>query len=231
MAARRRPSCWATGSPRRASSTGIPTPVVDAVLDAGIRAVYTPAIFDVPDAGPGSTGRPAWPAPARVVDATAGKDERLQIGFGPHAAYTVPPEGLRGDRGRGPAAATRCCRSTSPRPRPSAQVVQERYGMSAPALLAAEGVLEGRVLAAHAVWLDDADLGAAGRARRGGGALPGLQRQARARGRAAARAARARRAGRAGHRRPGLQRRPPPVGRDAPGRAPRPGHRRRPRRR
>ena len=30
--------------------------------------------------------------------------------------------------------------------------------MSAPALLASEGVLEGRVLAAHAVWLDDADL-------------------------------------------------------------------------
>ena len=30
--------------------------------------------------------------------------------------------------------------------------------MSAPALLAAEGVLEGRVLAAHAVWLNDTDL-------------------------------------------------------------------------
>jgi 5-methylthioadenosine/S-adenosylhomocysteine deaminase len=37
-------------------------------------------------------------------------------------------------------------------------VVRERYGMSAPALLASEGILEGRVLAAHAVWLDDADL-------------------------------------------------------------------------
>ena len=30
--------------------------------------------------------------------------------------------------------------------------------MSAPALLAVEGVLDGRVLAAHAVWLDEADL-------------------------------------------------------------------------
>ena len=38
------------------------------------------------------------------------------------------------------------------------QVVQERYGMSGPALLASEGVLEGRVLAAHAVWLDEVDL-------------------------------------------------------------------------
>ena len=30
--------------------------------------------------------------------------------------------------------------------------------MSAPALLASEGVLDGRVLAAHAVWLDDEDM-------------------------------------------------------------------------
>ena len=30
--------------------------------------------------------------------------------------------------------------------------------MSAPVLLASEGILEGRVLAAHAVWLDDVDL-------------------------------------------------------------------------
>ena len=56
--------------------------------------------------------------------------------------------------------------------------MRERYGMSAPALLADVGALEGRVLAAHAVWLDDDDLGAAGRARRGGGALPGVQREA-----------------------------------------------------
>jgi 5-methylthioadenosine/S-adenosylhomocysteine deaminase len=38
------------------------------------------------------------------------------------------------------------------------KVVQERYGVSAPALMASEGVFEGRVLAAHAVWLDNDDL-------------------------------------------------------------------------
>jgi 5-methylthioadenosine/S-adenosylhomocysteine deaminase len=38
-------------------------------------------------------------------------------------------------------------------------MVRERYGMSAPAVLASEGALEGRVLAAHAVWLDETDLG------------------------------------------------------------------------
>jgi len=37
-------------------------------------------------------------------------------------------------------------------------VVQERYGMSAPALLASLGLFDGRVLAAHSIWLDDADL-------------------------------------------------------------------------
>ncbi len=37
-------------------------------------------------------------------------------------------------------------------------LVRERYGMSAPALLESEGALDGRVLAAHSVWLDDADL-------------------------------------------------------------------------
>jgi 5-methylthioadenosine/S-adenosylhomocysteine deaminase len=35
--------------------------------------------------------------------------------------------------------------------------------MSAPALLASVGALDGRVLAAHAVWLDDADLALLGR--------------------------------------------------------------------
>jgi 5-methylthioadenosine/S-adenosylhomocysteine deaminase len=38
-------------------------------------------------------------------------------------------------------------------------LVEERYAMSAPALLASLGALEGRVLAAHAVWLDEYDLG------------------------------------------------------------------------
>ena len=35
------------------------------------------------------------------------------------------------------------------------QLVEERYGMSAPALLASLGVFDGPVLAAHCVWLDD----------------------------------------------------------------------------
>ena len=37
-------------------------------------------------------------------------------------------------------------------------VVRERYGTSAPQLLARHGVLDGRVLAAHAVWPEDGDV-------------------------------------------------------------------------
>ena len=79
------------------------------------------------------------------------------MGFGPHAAYTVPPEGLQAI-----AAAARerqaLLQIHLSETEAECAIVQERYGMSAPALLASRGILEGRVLAAHAVWLDDADL-------------------------------------------------------------------------
>jgi 5-methylthioadenosine/S-adenosylhomocysteine deaminase len=134
-----------------------PDGVVDAVLDAGIRALYTPAIFDVPGAGPGSSWEALLAGACAVADATAGKDDRLEVGFGPHAAYTVPPEGLRviaaEARARDALLQIHLAETAA-----ECQVVRDRYGMSAPALLASEGVLEGRVLAAHAVWLDDADL-------------------------------------------------------------------------
>ena len=72
-----------------------PAPVVDAVRDAGIRTLYTPAIFDVPEAGPGSSWEALLAGACDLFDAITGKDERIQVGFGPHAVYTVPPVGLR----------------------------------------------------------------------------------------------------------------------------------------
>ena len=134
-----------------------PSAVMDAVLDAGIRTVYTAAIFDVPEAGPGSSWEALLADACAVADATAGRDERLQVGFGPHAAYTVPPEGLRAIAAEARARDALLQIHLSETAAEGA-LLQERYGMSAPALLAAEGVLEGRVLAAHAVWLDEADL-------------------------------------------------------------------------
>jgi 5-methylthioadenosine/S-adenosylhomocysteine deaminase len=134
-----------------------PSAVVDAVLEAGIRTVYTPAIFDVPDADPHNTWEGLLATACELADGLAGKHERLQTGFGPHATYTVPPEGVRtiAAEARARDALLQIHLSETAA---ECEVVLERYGMSAPALLAREGVLEGRVLAAHAVWLDDIDL-------------------------------------------------------------------------
>ena len=125
------------------------------MLDAGIRAVYTPAIFDVP--GADDTWESLLAGACRLFDEMDGKEERLRIGFGPHAAYTVPPEGLA-------AVAVEAQRRDAlvqihvSETRAECDVVRERYGVSAPQLLARHGVLDGRVLAAHAVWLEDGDL-------------------------------------------------------------------------
>jgi 5-methylthioadenosine/S-adenosylhomocysteine deaminase len=133
-----------------------PRPVTAALLDTGIRAVYTVAIFDFADAGPGGRWEAMLADACDVFDAADGKEGRLGIGFGPHAAYTVPPEALRAvsaEAQRRDALLQIHLSETAA----ECAVVRERYGMSAPALLASEGVFEGRVLAAHAVWLDDED--------------------------------------------------------------------------
>ena len=134
-----------------------PAPVTEAVIDAGIRAVYTPGIFDVP----GSTAQDTWEAlleeACDLYDTMEGREGRLHLGFGPHAAYTVPPEGLRAiaaEAQRRDALLQIHLAETAA----EGDLVLERYGLSAPALLAKEGALDGRVLAAHSVWLDDDDL-------------------------------------------------------------------------
>src|SRR5271165_776459 len=70
-----------------------PVPVVEAVLDAGIRAVFTPGIFDVPGAGSRTTWEGLLEEACGLFDAMDGREGRLSLGFGPHAAYTVPREG------------------------------------------------------------------------------------------------------------------------------------------
>jgi 5-methylthioadenosine/S-adenosylhomocysteine deaminase len=132
-----------------------PDAVARGLLDTGIRAVYTPAIFDVP--GTGDTWEALLDGACRLFDEMEDKEERLRIGFGPHAAYTVPPEGLAAiaSEARRRDALLQIHLSET---RAECALVRERYGASAPQLLARHGVLDGRVLAAHAVWLEDGDL-------------------------------------------------------------------------
>ena len=67
-----------------------PDPVTEAVVDSGIRAVYTTAVFDLPD----SPWEDFLAEACRVFDERDGLEGRLHVGFGPHAVYTVPPDGL-----------------------------------------------------------------------------------------------------------------------------------------
>ena len=135
-----------------------PGPVTEAVIDAGIRAVYTPGIFDAPGAGSRDTWEGLLDEACRLFDAMDGTEGRLHLGFGPHAAYTVPPEGLRAIAAEAQRRDALLQIHLSETEAECAQVLAS-FGMSAPALLESEGVLEGRVLAAHSVWLDEADLG------------------------------------------------------------------------
>jgi 5-methylthioadenosine/S-adenosylhomocysteine deaminase len=137
-----------------------PGPVIDALLAGGIRGVFTPGIFEVPGtpAAPGQRWDEMLEEACRLFDTMDGREGRLHLGFGPHAAYTVPPDGLReiaAEAKRRDALLQIHLSETEA----EGGVVLERYGMSAPALLADVGALDGRVLAAHAVWLDDDDLG------------------------------------------------------------------------
>jgi 5-methylthioadenosine/S-adenosylhomocysteine deaminase len=136
-----------------------PAPVIDALLAAGIRGVFTPGIFEVPGTPtmPGQRWDEMLSEACRLFDSMDGREGRLHLGFGPHAAYTVPPDGLReiaAEAKRRDALFQIHLSETEA----ECVVVLERYGMSAPALLADVGALEGRVIAAHAVWLDDDDL-------------------------------------------------------------------------
>ncbi len=134
-----------------------PGAVADAALASGIRCVLTPGVFDVPDIDPDGT----WPAhlgeACRVFDQMDGREDRLHVGFGPHAAYSLPPEGLEAvaheAQRRGALVQIHLAETEA-----EGRLVEERYGMRAPALLAAAGLFDGPVLAAHGVWLDDADI-------------------------------------------------------------------------
>jgi 5-methylthioadenosine/S-adenosylhomocysteine deaminase len=129
--------------------------VVDAVLAAGSRVVLGGPLIDLPGM--------SWPTVLADIDKWIDADglrfgpgERIELGYGAHSAYMLPAEALpliaASARERGALLQIHVAES------PHEDVVQrERYG-SVPAMLAELGVLGGRVLAAHAVHLSDADI-------------------------------------------------------------------------
>jgi len=133
--------------------------VIDAVTAVGSRVVFTPGII----AAPGWDRLGSWEqmrddVSARIDDfgLRSGPGERIELGYGPHSAYTLPPEALASvaehAQARGALVHVHVAEAVEE------DVVQRAEHGSVPALLEKLGVLGGRVLAAHGVQLSDDDI-------------------------------------------------------------------------
>jgi len=135
--------------------------VVAAVLKAGSRAVVTPGIIAAPGWDRLGTWQQMLADISARIDAEGlrtGPGERIELGYGPHAAYTLPPEALAeagaAARERGALLHTHVAETVG-----EDAELRAAHG-SVPRLLERLGVLgeDARVLAAHAVHLSDDDV-------------------------------------------------------------------------
>ncbi|MCY7343431.1 MAG: amidohydrolase family protein [Pseudonocardia sp.] len=133
--------------------------VIDAVTAVGSRVVFTPGII----AAPGWDRLGTWEqmrddVSARIDDVglRSGPGARIELGYGPHAAYTLPPAALTSvaehARVRGALVHIHVAEAAEE------DLAQRAAHGSVPALLDGLGVFDNRVLAAHAVQLSDADI-------------------------------------------------------------------------
>ena len=130
----------------------------DAVVDAGSRAVITPGVLQLP----GADGGAEWWLPcierfAGFHDRRNGEAGRIEVGFAAHAAYTVPLPGLVAT-----AAAARerdaLFHLHLAETEREGDAFRAEHGGTVPEVLAGAGVFDGRVLAAHSIWLSPTDL-------------------------------------------------------------------------
>lgn len=130
-----------------------PDSVMRAVEATGARTLLGPAVVDVPGY---DWRRQLDEISARIDTDGRHPTDRVEVGYGPHSAYTLSPEAL--------VAAAEAARTRDAMllihvaESHNEDVVQrERHG-SVPRLLAEIGLLGGRVLAAHSVHLSDEDI-------------------------------------------------------------------------
>lgn len=134
--------------------------VVEGVLAVGSRVVLTPGVIVAPELNSKlGTWQQMIEAISRWIDADGirfGPAERVELGYGPHSAYTLPPEALQviGESAQQRGALVQIHVAESEH---EDVELREQHG-SVPLMLAKLGVLDGRVLAAHAVHLSDEDI-------------------------------------------------------------------------
>lgn len=119
--------------------------MLHAVLDAGSRALLTPGVMHVP-------GWLDWRRRLDEVlafhDAESGRHARVEVGIAAHAYYTLPPEALE--------AIAAAARERDALVHVHVGETEEERGHAR--ALDELGFLDGRVLAAHCVHLDDDEL-------------------------------------------------------------------------
>jgi 5-methylthioadenosine/S-adenosylhomocysteine deaminase len=132
--------------------------VADAVVAAGSRAVITPGVLQLPGH---PSGADWWEQ--RTDEITDfhrrrnGEAGRIEVGYAPHAAYTVPLPVLA-DVAAEARRLDALFHIHLAETRGECERFEAEHGVSTPAALAGAGVFGGRVLAAHSVWLSDQDL-------------------------------------------------------------------------
>ncbi len=130
--------------------------VLDAVRTVGSRVVLTPGVIAAPGWDRLGTWEQMRDDISARIDADGLVNGRVELGYGPHSAYTLPPEALAsiGEHARGRGALLHMHVAEAA----EEDVVARASHGSVPTLLDALGVLDGRVLAAHAVQLSDDDI-------------------------------------------------------------------------
>jgi 5-methylthioadenosine/S-adenosylhomocysteine deaminase len=144
--------------------------LVRALSVTGQRALLGPAIVDTP----GYNWRAQLDEISARIDVDGrfcGREGRVELGYGPHSAYTLPPEALTlvGEAARAREALVLIHVAESAE-EDAAQ--RARYG-SVPHMLREVGLSGGRVLAAHSVHLSDEDIAEFARAGVGVAHCPG----------------------------------------------------------
>jgi 5-methylthioadenosine/S-adenosylhomocysteine deaminase len=130
-----------------------PERIAAAVRATGARAIIATPLLPLPGLPPLAEQL----AVAVELAGTAPDDGIVEYGLGPHAAYTLPLP-LLADAGAAAREHGLLLHLHVAETVAEDVALRAEHGSSVPALLAASGVLGGRVLAAHCVHLDDADL-------------------------------------------------------------------------
>jgi 5-methylthioadenosine/S-adenosylhomocysteine deaminase len=129
--------------------------LVDAVLTTGGRVLVAPPVMELP----GLNWRTQLAAIERWIDTDGlrfGLGDRVELGYGPHSAYMLSEEGLRATAESAAARGALVQIHVAEAALEDVKV-REVHG-SVPTLLRELGMLDGRVLAAHAIHLSDEDI-------------------------------------------------------------------------